>query len=485
MKLTLAWTVLLHSAAFCMFWLTNRAYHPAVNDFLAKLLGQPLNFVAIFIGFGSFVLACTLAVILAGQGLNDSPGQLAPWAGWVFAALGGFFLVFFYGSFMALFRQDPTQIDRLRQLGGYFRWLVDAVLLLGLTGLLGRFLLPIGLGRWAGLSLPSGMVKVTLFLVLAAAWLLPLLHPPTSVIWSALPPKPRRIAHRGASWLAPENTLAAMERAIGEGAYGLESDVHVSQEGVLFLMHDRTLERTTDVERFYPQRANQHASSFTLAELAPLNAGEWFVRQDPFGTLKASLASEAQVRMYTAQAIPLLQDLLRLAEAHHQVVLYDLYDPPQGHPYHGQSLALSLQALGEANLGENAWVLAREDEIAQVRRSLPEATLVAGIDAYNPPPAERLVAAGYRVVNSEYPLSAKAIQAYQKAGLRVNLWTVDEPWQYARCWLLGVESVTTNNLHGLVAQTRPFLALSKAAYIVLWVGLGLLAAWLYGLRALT
>jgi len=52
--------------------------------------------------------------------------------------------------------------------------------------------------------------------------------------------------HRGASAAYPENTLASFEAAIRDGAEGIESDVHVSRDGVLVMFHDPSLERTTD-----------------------------------------------------------------------------------------------------------------------------------------------------------------------------------------------------------------------------------------------
>ncbi|WP_345752181.1 glycerophosphodiester phosphodiesterase [Microbacterium rhizophilus] len=83
-------------------------------------------------------------------------------------------------------------------------------------------------------------------------------------------------AHRGASAYAPENTLAAFQVGIDQGATWIESDVQLTKDGEAILMHDTTLTRTTDVEQVFPDRAPWNVKDFTLAEIARLDAGLWF-----------------------------------------------------------------------------------------------------------------------------------------------------------------------------------------------------------------
>lgn len=94
-------------------------------------------------------------------------------------------------------------------------------------------------------------------------------------------PWPAVIAHRGASYDAPEETAAAYLLARELGADYLEADVQRSRDGVLVALHDDTLERTTDVAEVFPGRAKDPVSSFTLAELKRLDAGSWFNRAFP------------------------------------------------------------------------------------------------------------------------------------------------------------------------------------------------------------
>lgn len=85
-------------------------------------------------------------------------------------------------------------------------------------------------------------------------------------------PKPRIFAHRGASGTAPENTIAAFEKAIDVGADILEMDVHSTSDGHIVVMHDPEVKRTTNGDGFI--------SEHTLEDLKQLDAGYWFTEDD-------------------------------------------------------------------------------------------------------------------------------------------------------------------------------------------------------------
>src|SRR5271154_304501 len=92
------------------------------------------------------------------------------------------------------------------------------------------------------------------------------------------------VAHRGASGHAPENTLAAFQRAVELGASFIETDLHLTRDARFVAIHDQNLERTTNGKG----AVREH----TLAELRKLDAGMWFDRQ------------------YMGQQIPTLEDVL-------------------------------------------------------------------------------------------------------------------------------------------------------------------------------
>jgi glycerophosphoryl diester phosphodiesterase len=84
------------------------------------------------------------------------------------------------------------------------------------------------------------------------------------------------IAHRGSSGAAPENTLAAVRLAIRHDSDVVENDIQRTRDGELVIVHDTTLDRTTDVEQVFPARAPWNVGDFTLAEIKRLDAGSWF-----------------------------------------------------------------------------------------------------------------------------------------------------------------------------------------------------------------
>ena len=104
---------------------------------------------------------------------------------------------------------------------------------------------------------------------------------------SLLPPL-QRIAHRGASGqgLAPENTLAAYEKAIEIGVDAVEIDVHLTADNQVVVIHDRAVDRTTD--------GSGSVDTMTLSEIRELSAGSWF-------------SSE-----FASERIPTLEEVLEL-----------------------------------------------------------------------------------------------------------------------------------------------------------------------------
>jgi glycerophosphoryl diester phosphodiesterase len=84
---------------------------------------------------------------------------------------------------------------------------------------------------------------------------------------------PRIVAHRGASEAEAEHTLAAYERALADGADGLECDVRLTRDGVLVCVHDRRIDRTSS--------GRGVVSTLELADLAELDFASWHPRRDP------------------------------------------------------------------------------------------------------------------------------------------------------------------------------------------------------------
>ncbi|GGW89461.1 hydrolase [Streptomyces malachitofuscus] len=117
------------------------------------------------------------------------------------------------------------------------------------------------------------------------------------------------VAHRGASAYAPENTLAAVDKAAALGVEWVENDVQRTKDGELVVLHDDSLQRTTDVEEVFPDRAPWKVKDFTAAEIARLDAGSWF---DP---------------AYAGARVPTLEQFLHRMERYDQKLLLELKNP--------------------------------------------------------------------------------------------------------------------------------------------------------------
>jgi glycerophosphoryl diester phosphodiesterase len=438
--------ILIHALLFLAFWLTNLPYQNTLNNFLASATGQQMDFLLIFMIFAGLVALWSVARLAQRQNVRRTGPA------WLYFSIGIFFLVFFYGSFTILFLKNPAQLYRLGQLFQYFRLFVDAGVLL---------IVAWGLRRWV----KDDRKKITLvFASLLIIWLIPVFCTPGNVYRGVLPEKPRLIAHRGASTLAPENTIASMQSAANLGIYGLETDISASTDGVLFLMHDSTLARTTDVAQVFPGRENDPAETFTWEELSQLKAGRLFDGR----------------AISPGEPIPTLEAMLQMVKKNNLYFIYDLRIPSAGHPYADRALDLCLEEIKMAGVADHTWVLAKPDEIYQVRSILPDAILATGIGYNdNPPSPAALVADGYRVVNSVYSLSNQRIHAYQDAGLWVNLWVVDEPWLYSHFWLVGANSVASSYVQILTTISHPVAAITYPVYLAIWGAIGLLAVWLY------
>jgi glycerophosphoryl diester phosphodiesterase len=102
-------------------------------------------------------------------------------------------------------------------------------------------------------------------------------------------PYPRWVAHRGAGKLAPENTLAAFRLGAQYGYRMFECDAKLSADGVPFLMHDATLDRTTNARQVFGPAPGNVGGEHPWAELAKLDAGAWHSRSyagEPLPTLE-------------------------------------------------------------------------------------------------------------------------------------------------------------------------------------------------------
>ncbi len=470
----LAWVALIHAVLFIVYWLTNSLFYTSVNDYLTDLLNAPADYISICLIFSGLLVLWSGVRLFFYQ--TNRRHRLWAVTTWLYGLLAVLYIVFFYGSFWLLLRESPVQQVRIGQLLLYYRLILDPVLVLGAA---------LAAGLWLRKRLsaqpPNGTRSrlwpvADVAFVYAALWALLLAFPPESVYRGSLPIKPLIIAHRGASMLAPENTLVAMEKAAALGTYGVETDIAISRDGVLYLMHDDDLKRTTSVAQVFPGREKDRPETFTLAEVQQLNAGEWFVQTDPYKVMARQSVSAADTEQYRRQAVPTLAQQLDIVRQHKLTFIFDIKPLPSSDPYAPQFFDIAFQQIHAAGIDPQIWFLAKRDQVAKIRSAAPEMKLAYDTDWRQPPDAVELAGAGYQIVNVEYGLPKELISQYHAAGLRVNLWTVDEPWQFSRLWVLGADSITTSNAQTMLALSQPTLSLSYSIYVWAWIALGLVGA---------
>lgn len=151
-------------------------------------------------------------------------------------------------------------------------------------------------------------------------------------------PHPAVIAHRGASFDAPESTAASYKLARDLGADYLEMDLQRSKDGVLFALHDDNLQRTTDVATKFPERKDSPANAFTMAELKTLDAGSWYNAKYP----------DRARPSYVGLKILTLDEIIDIAQASpkHKPGLYIETKEPKLFPGIEHDLKEKLQARG-------------------------------------------------------------------------------------------------------------------------------------------
>ncbi|NIA10860.1 MAG: glycerophosphodiester phosphodiesterase, partial [Nitrospiraceae bacterium] len=180
------------------------------------------------------------------------------------------------------------------------------------------------------------------------------------------------IAHRGARSLAPENTITAVRKALEVGADMWELDVAVTEDGKLIVFHDNSLVRTTDVVTRFPDRSPWTFTTFSLDEIRSLDAGSWFVNDDPFGEIAAGKVSKAEIESYHGERVPTLREALLFTKEHDyrvNVELKALPAPQESFPVVPPVLALidRLEAAQNVVISSfnHAW-------LRQVEREWPE-----------------------------------------------------------------------------------------------------------------
>lgn len=220
---------------------------------------------------------------------------------------------------------------------------------------------------------------------------------------------PLIIGHRGASAGAPENTLAAIGLAAEERAHGVELDVRLSADGNVVLLHDATVDRTTD--------GSGAVSRLTTEQLRSLDAG-------------------------MGQPIPTLDDVF---QTFGPALLYNL--ELKGSSLRDRGLEAAVADRVAAYNLENQVVVSSFNPFAlrRARRFLSRSTMVGRL-WYR---GSRWLAHALVQSKADHPHHTLVDEAYaawaREHGYRVHVWTVDDPAEARRLASLGIHAIITNH----------------------------------------
>lgn len=250
---------------------------------------------------------------------------------------------------------------------------------------------------------------------------------------------PLILGHRGASALAPENTLAAFSRAISDGADGIEFDVRLSRDGVAVVIHDASLKRTGLIDR--------PVSELTAAELCEVDVGSWFAPST--GISKESFSGEK---------LPLLSQVFELFSGNSGLLYVEMKCKPE----EGAALAAEVVALTrKAEMADRVVVESFDHpSIAAVKRidsgirtaALFEPKLTRPISSIR---RLQMIDTALAVAADEVALhhtlaAQRVIERARQAGLEVVIWTVEDPSWIKRAHTLDVKALISNDPGSMV-----------------------------------
>jgi glycerophosphoryl diester phosphodiesterase len=236
-------------------------------------------------------------------------------------------------------------------------------------------------------------------------------------------PYPLWIAHRGAGKLAPENTLAAFRRGASFGYRAFECDVKLSADGQLFLLHDATLDRTTDGQGVAGQQ--------DWATLSRLDAGGWHSRS------------------YAGEPLPTLDAIARYVLRNGFVLNIEIKPTPGSEAATGAAVARRCAELWTASRTPPvAPPLLTSFQPAALQAALAEAPeLPRGLllDHWREGWLDQARALQCRAVVALYALyDAASIDAIHAAGMKALAYTVNDPAEARRLVGLGIDGIITD-----------------------------------------
>lgn len=234
-------------------------------------------------------------------------------------------------------------------------------------------------------------------------------------------PYPRWIAHRGAGKLAPENTLAAFRLGAQYGYRMFECDAKLSRDDEVFLMHDATLERTTN--------GTGIGGELSWHALTQLDAGSW------------------HSRTYAGEPLPRLEALARFCIGSGHLLNIEIKPTPGAERHTGEVVAREAARLWQEQPVPPLLTSFQPEALAGARNSAPHLPRGLLLDSLWDGWFEQAQALGCMAVVCNYALwDATTVARVQGAGLRALSYTVNDDWAAQHLIALGTDGIITDRV---------------------------------------
>jgi glycerophosphoryl diester phosphodiesterase len=231
---------------------------------------------------------------------------------------------------------------------------------------------------------------------------------------------PLWVAHRGAGRLAPENTLAAFRLGAAHGYRAFECDVKLSADGVPFLLHDATLERTTS--------GRGVAGELDWSALSRIDAGTW------------------HSRAYAGEPLPSLQALAAYLRANAFALDLEIKPTPGTDHHTGQVVGREAARLwAGADAPPLLFSSFRPEALAGARETAPHIPRALLLDTLWPGWLDVAQQLGCVAVITNYnAMSAQALGQIHGAAMRGLVYTVNDPAPAAWLQSIGIDGIITD-----------------------------------------
>jgi glycerophosphoryl diester phosphodiesterase len=225
-----------------------------------------------------------------------------------------------------------------------------------------------------------------------------------------------------------------------------ELDVALSSDGIPVVIHDDTLERTSNAVRVFPDKAPWQVHDFTLVELCRMDFGSWYIEKDPRGMIESGIVLYEDLKRYTGAMIPTLEEALRFTSERHWRVNVEIKDL-SGKPGHNQVVEKVVALIGQLGMDDSVVISSfQHDYLRQVLQVNPRLYTAALVEELIPDPLDLLKQTGAQAFNPgmEFIPDLGIIQVLRQAGYDVFVWTVNEPEDMRRLVEAGATGLITD-----------------------------------------